>query len=219
MTNALRYTTLLIAALNLMLLGCDTQRTASSQNQSAEGTAHHEPIQYTSSCLGNARFWQVPDDELVFTEWATSEDGALSYRLMVPKAPATAEDPMLFLAELRNNTDKPINVLRPLRDHYLAYYILELVGPDGPLEYTGPDVSHTLDEQAFMALPPDHVDRGDIELSVYYFAGSDKPGRYTIKCPYEVVNYFRELASRSSYDMPDLWVGEIVSESITIEQR
>jgi len=49
--------------------------------------------------------------------WVDSKDGALSLRLSAIHARVEKTRPIALAAELRNNTEKPLNVLRPFGDN------------------------------------------------------------------------------------------------------
>ena len=153
------------------------------------------------------------------TPWATSVDGVLSLRLIAPRTAISAEEPFVLLAELRNNTDEPINVLRPFGDKFGAAWRLRITGPDGTLPYTGSILEYEMAAEIFITLGPGEVIQDRENFRALQYAGSDTPGRYTIVYPYSVSHDSREMATSPRVGKHGLWVGEIISEPITIEKR
>ena len=72
-------------------------------------------------------------------EWVTSDDGDLSLRLRVKSALLATQDSIFVIAAIRNNTARPVTILRPFGDHYLAEAgQIKIWGEQGRIEYIGP---------------------------------------------------------------------------------
>ncbi len=158
--------------------------------------------------------WLIPDSELTMGEWAMSDDGAVSLRLMAPNKPVAGKEPMVILAELRNNTGEPITVISPFGDRHTAMRVMQISGPNGPLEYTGPYFKYSMGKNFRTSIPPGRAVRGSIELSVASYGGSDKPGQYTIVYPYIFGSHHANTPWGTA-----LWQGEIRSEAITVTRQ
>jgi len=147
-----------------------------------------------------------------------SKDGALSLRLSAIHARVEKTRPIALAAELRNNTDKPLNVLRPFGDRYVALAVgIELTGPNGPLRYTGPTLTYVLGSGAFATLAPGQVIRDKLELHVSTFAGSDAAGTYTVRYTYRASVGNEQTAARRGFK--NLWTGQIRSEAVTVTRQ
>jgi hypothetical protein len=62
--------------------------------------------------------------DLVASEWATSEDGAVSMRLLSPREPSAIDEPFVLLVELRNNTEEVMTFFHGGRS-------IQITRPDG----------------------------------------------------------------------------------------
>jgi hypothetical protein len=156
--------------------------------------------------------WLTPG-KLRAAEWATSQDGALSLRLLVPDAELRTSDPIVVLAELRNNTGKPMDVLRPFMDDSAR---IELRGPDGKVEYRRVDPTRGFGAKAFSTLSVGGVIRDRLELPVHAFAESDAPGEYEAGFAYRCHETHRKFAGTDWYGNKHPWVGQIRSKPITV---
>jgi hypothetical protein len=113
--------------------------------------------------------------------WVDSEDGLLSLRLGAPDTTVDSKAAITVVAELRNNSDEPANVLRPFGDLNAVASWFELTGPDGALGYTGPVPSYPLGRNSFAELSPGESIHDWRDLAVDGFDGSDVSGQYTIR--------------------------------------
>lgn len=149
--------------------------------------------------------------------WKTSEDGMLSLRLTAHETLLQPSEPIPIVVELRNNSDQPINIIRPFGDWYYALAVgIALRGPQGTIEYSGATPSYELGADAFSRLQPGEVVEDRTELTLDQFANSDMPGRYTIAYEY-VAQSWQEAASREGFD--NLWMGTIASGPVNVTKR
>ncbi|KKL08002.1 hypothetical protein LCGC14_2580300 [marine sediment metagenome] len=197
-------------------------RTPLTAHELSLGRAHH--VRPFDQRLLEA--WLVSDSDLTISDWATSDDGALSLRLMILKGATAANARLTLLGELRNNTDEPIDALRPFGDPPLSWSRLYISGPDGSHDPAGPSMDYGLAATAFATVPPGRTVRGHLDLSGgrYTYTGGrytvvDNPGRYTIAYGYEAHAGHRRSAVFPRFGKPNVWVGEIRSEPITLERR
>ncbi len=220
--------TLPVVVLGVFCVGCRDKGSADRETDSpsADEEATHarepaveEPVKYIGPRLPeeDSELWGIPARELLFTEWATSDDGALSLRLMAPKAGVHVDDPIILLMEMRNNTDEPITMFRPFAESIAG---VAISGPDGEVVHTGPVASSTFGAGAFVSIPGGYVLLGRRGLYVADYAGSDEPGHYTLTYHYVTGAYHQNIAvMRGVCAESELWPGEIYSEPITIEKR
>jgi hypothetical protein len=159
-----------------------------------------------------------PAEEQPSSVWFDSEDGALSLRLGAPDTTVNSGAPITVVAELRNNTDEPVNVLRPFGDWYESVAVgIALIGSDGPLRYTGDVPGYTLGRDAFTTLEPGQSIYDWLDLTVDCFGGSDLSGQYTIRYTYAASKGHRESADRM--ELKDLWTGNITSRAVTVTKE
>ncbi len=153
------------------------------------------------------------------TPWATSEDGVVSLRLFVEAKTIERNEPIVLIAELRNNSEQAVSVLRPFGDWYVAVSTgVDLHGPDGVLRYTGPTLEYQLDTSAFARVPAGQSIRDRLELSPSSYAGSDAPGQYRVVFTYDDTASHRNLATELKFK--DFWKGqELRSHQVSIEKR
>jgi len=166
--------------------------------------------------------------------WATSADGKLSLRLMTTAEAIYTLDSIPVIAELRNNTDKPVDVLRPFGHPVAEGRWIDLSGPDGKVRYSGDILSYALGAGAFSTISGGEVIRDRLELTVEHFTGSDMPGKYEISFTYAPCESDRKTAAnpalhRAAKTLEDIraqktprdfamniWVGQLRSRTLTV---
>lgn len=143
---------------------------------------------------------------LVTSDWVDSGDRKLSLRISTWIV--SGEGPFTLIAELRNNTKEPIEVLRPFGDRYAAACHIEIRGPSGKCAYSGPKWSYTLGANAFATIAPGEVlsDRAEFPFENYKTCGEQ--GVYQIR-----YRYVRENPRGHAGQGP-LWQGEITSAEL-----
>ena len=95
---------LLIIVVHFSVLGC-----------------HRETDSGTSKLVSSAQAEAAPKTGFHESEWVTSSDGVIAVRLSAAAAEFEKAKPIIVIAELRNDTAMPVNVLRPFGDEYRAY--------------------------------------------------------------------------------------------------
>jgi hypothetical protein len=157
---------------------------------------------------------QPPAAEQPSSEWVDSEDGVLSLRLGTPDTTVDCKDPITVVVELRNNSDEPVNVLRPFGDLNAVASWFDLTGPKGAIGYTDGMPSYPLGRNGFAELTPGKSICGWQDLIVECFDGSDLSGQYTVRYKYAVGRGHRESAERMGVE--NVWTGEITSRAVTV---
>jgi hypothetical protein len=143
--------------------------------------------------------------------WQDSPDGKLSACLTVDKTNFSAGDKIAIHCAVRNNTDKPITILRPFGDRFDLYSGVTILGPHGPVPYSGPPPDdYVLGAGSFMELPPHRVVDETLELPAGYFPSLGASGRYTIRYEFLSNGYPKQPAPEN------YWQGRIKTSPVTI---
>ncbi|MDF3056605.1 MAG: hypothetical protein K0R17_820 [Rariglobus sp.] len=117
----------------------------------------------------------------ILSEWRSSSDGAVSVCAYVDKTTFGATESIPLRCALRNNTGKPLTILRPFGDRWYAQTSgISIVGPGGVVPYRGPIAGYVLGTGAFIELAPHTVTEGVIELKPDVFPSLGEKGLYTI---------------------------------------
>lgn len=182
----------------------------------------HLPASISSDELFHARSLTVvlpgssEDPNLASSPWVNSKDGALSLRLLVSAKPVRAGDPIVVLAELRNNTGGCVNVLRPFGDSPVARKALRIAGPAGAIVPAFAALDYVLGTGAFVALLPGETIRDRLDVDPKFFPQSALPGKYVLRYPYRATEGNQEQAAQKWINLPNLWVGEIESGKVSL---
>jgi hypothetical protein len=126
--------------------------------------------------------------DLVASEWATSEDGVLSRRLLSPRAPSGIDEPIILLLEWRNNAEEAI--LLHLGDiNAPSPGLIILTVPDGsrhrwPRRVLARDTMYRHRPLPFFILGPGATFAGRFELTPE--ESMSQPGVYKIDLTYLV---------------------------------
>lgn len=148
--------------------------------------------------------------------WATSEDGALSLRIWAEPEVVGAAEPIVLVAEMRNNTKAPIEVLRPFGDSYqMMLHNIQIMGPNGKVPYSGPYKSYVLGAAAFARIEAGGTLRDAMKLPVIYFEKSNVAGAYSMVIRWEAGQSESQTAARAGFK--NLWTGSI--EGIVVNVR
>ncbi|MBT3200391.1 MAG: hypothetical protein HN350_10790 [Phycisphaerales bacterium] len=158
------------------------------------------------------KIWLVGED-LRATEWTTSKDGMLSIRLLGPARELGISESIMILVEMRNNTDKPLDVLRPLGDRFVSRF--SMTGPGGPVGGVRALPIYILGSGAFFTLQAREVIRDRRDLAIGAFR-SNAPGQYKTVFRYRASPRHHSTAAKERYGKKNIWVGEIQSEALTI---
>ena len=146
-----------------------------------------------------------------YRRWQSAKDAPVSVILTTEKTTFTAAEGVTFRCAVRNNTDKPITILRPFGDEFFAHSTgLSILGPDGVVGYSGPQKDYVLGSGSFVELAAHSVIEDAHTIPKDRFPGIDKPGLYVIQ--------YRYLSNgHPSRPPPDnFWTGFVDSEAITV---
>ena len=88
-------------------------------------------------------------------------------------------------AQIRNNGQAPITMLRPFGDSYLAKAVgIKIWDHKHRIRYSGPNVTYVIDADAFAVVEPGETSEDRIELSTDNFAGIEARGTYYLRYDY-----------------------------------
>jgi hypothetical protein len=137
-------TPLLCAALLVLVIS------SLSGGETADGTvAKGRPYYHESQLSGR------------FRQWRAAEDGALSVHLTTQKTTFSAAEGITLWCVVRNHSDKAMTILGPFGDEDYAHTTrLNVLGPDGPVAYDGPQKDYVLGTGSFVEVPAKSVVEG-----------------------------------------------------------
>jgi hypothetical protein len=148
--------------------------------------------------------------------WEKSGDGVLALRLAVNPATAKAGEPVHVVATLRNLSDKPVAVLRPLSDEQTVVFDwLEIRGPQGRLKTTRPHADTS--SYTFARIAPGDSVEDWFQVAPGVYEGLHRPGRYTISIDYKYAGNADAVAEKSG--LKSVWRGTIRSKSVSLTVR
>ena len=146
-----------------------------------------------------------------YRQWRQSPDGRLSVVLVTGKTTFAAAEGITVRCAVRNDTDAPMSVLRPFGDDYFAHSSgLSIMGPDGPVEYSGPQKDYVLGTGAFIELPARSVVEESMTIPKDRLPGIDEPGLYVIEYRYMSSGYPTQPAPSN------FWTGSVDSNPVTV---
>ena len=152
-----------------------------------------------------------PEYQSRHRQWRQSKDGPISVCLALPKTTFAAGKGITVRCAIRNDSDKAIMVLGPFGDSYFAESSgLLIIGPDGPVAYTGPHKDYMLGEGSFLELPPRSAIEEDFTITHEKFPGLDKPGLYTIEYRYNSQGYPKQPRPAN------YWAGYVDSNPVNV---
>lgn len=151
-------------------------------------------------------------------EWVNSDNGDLSLRLRVKSARLATQDSMIVIAEIRNNRQGPVTVLRPFGDPYFAKAVqIKIWGAQIQDKYSGPKLDYDLNAKAFVTLGANEIVIDTLELPVHDFAGTDKAGTYTLRFDYAYSGTWdKKVASEG---VKEIWHGAMCSREIQLQKK
>lgn len=151
-------------------------------------------------------------------DWVDSDNGDLSLRLGVESTRVAAQENIVVIAEIRNNRNRPITILRPF-----VYPYSGSVGQisiwdeqETMIKYTGPKYDFDLNAEAFVTLEPMGTTSAKLELSIANHAGTEKPGNYTVRANYSYDGEWDERVAKQG--VQDIWRGAICSREVRLKK-
>ena len=146
-----------------------------------------------------------------YRQWRVAEDGPLSVHLTAGKTTFTAAEGITLRCVVRNHSDKPVTILSPFGDEDYAHSSgLNMLGPDGPVAYNGPQKEYALSRDAFVEVPAKSVIEGSLTIPKDQFPGIDKPGLYVIDYGYVSRGY------PTQQPPANFWTGGVHTNPVTV---
>ena len=147
----------------------------------------------------------------ILSDWNDSTDGKLSMCLTVNKTTFSPLENIVIRSAVRNNTDKPIHILRPFGDEFYALSAgLHILGPENELEYYGAMKEYVLGTGSFHELKSGMVLDETLEIPKKHFKGLGDLGLYKIRYKYLSAGYPKR-------PKPDnFWEGSVNSKAIHV---
>ncbi len=145
------------------------------------------------------------------SEWKDSRDGKVSVCFAVDKTTFSVKETIAVRCAVRNNSEKPLTILRPFGDPFYAHSSgLAILGPEGAISYRGPMKDYMLGTGSFLELPPHTVVEETLELPTPVFPNLGKAGLYTIGYQFMSGGYPKQPAPET------YWQGQIKAAALTI---
>ena len=145
------------------------------------------------------------------SQWYASNDGNVSACLSLDKTTYAKTEVATLRCALRNNSDKPITILRPFGDTFYAHaYGLTILGPNGPIPYHGAMREYMLGASAFIELNSHMVVEETIELLPDVFPGLGDEGLYVISYDFLSDGYPQQPPPEN------FWTGKIKTGSVIL---
>ncbi len=147
--------------------------------------------------------------------WVAANDGSLSLRLSVATRRLKAHESIQVAAEIRNNSQQKITVLRPFGDNYAARAVgMKIWDEHQQIRYTGPVASYVIGAAAFAVIGPGETVQDRIELTIDNFAGMEPAGTYTLRYDYSYSGEWDTTAAAGASGIRDAWRGAICSREV-----
>ncbi len=200
----------------------DAELSAAIQFQEPKVTLITKPVRLkipaqksdTAAVVAAADNLQAPD---LPGEWVNSDNGDLSLRLRVKSARLATQDSIFVIAEIRNNTARPVTILRPFGDHYEAVAGgIKIWNEQAKVKYTGAKWDYDLNKAAFITLEAKEIATDTLELSVHNFAGTDKAETYTLRYDYAYSGTWDKKVADEG--VKGIWHGAICSREIQLKK-
>lgn len=147
-----------------------------------------------------------------YRQWRATADGRVAAHLTAEKTTfASAAEGITLRCVVRNHSDKAITILSPFGDTEYAHTTgLNVLGPDGPVAYDGPQTEYALGRDAFVELPAQSVTEGALTIPKERFPGIEKPGLYVVDYGYVSRGY------PAQQPPANFWTGGVQTNPVTI---
>lgn len=157
---------------------------------------------------------QAPDSS---AEWVDSDNGDLSLRLRVKSARLAAQDSIVVIAEIRNNRQGPVTILRPFGDHYEAVAGgIKIWNEQAKVKYTGATWDYDLDKTSFITLAAKEIVTDTLALTINGFAETGKAGSYAVRYDYSYRGTWDEIVAKQG--VKGIWRGAICSREVRVKR-
>lgn len=152
--------------------------------------------------------------------WVRSDDRAIAMRLSVGSPSVDANEHFQLIAEFRNDSLRPVTVLRPFGDWYLASAVgIKVWNADRRIDYSGPQMTYVIGADAFAVMAPGETIQGKIDMIAENYLGIDKQGTYMLRYDYQYDGRWDTTAAAGGSGIKDAWRGTIVSREVKINRE
>ena len=128
----------------------------------------------TGAWDGTVKLWELSDPE-PNDLWVKSADGALALRVTAKSNQLAPGDPVELAVTLKNLSDKPVNVIKPLGVPQVVSGSIDVRGSKGKLGYLGSPAIYVVSPSAFTRLGPGDSIRETVKLECVTTMGSRLP--------------------------------------------
>ena len=152
--------------------------------------------------------------------WVTADDGRLSLRFSVVNRRWKANESIQVAAEIRNNSQQKITVLRPFGDNHAARAVgMKIWDGNRQIRYTGALASYVIGSAAFAVIDPGEAVQDKLELTIDNFGGIEPPGTYTLRYDYSYNGQWDTTAAAGDSGIMDAWRGAICSREVEVVRQ
>lgn len=149
--------------------------------------------------------------------WVASDDRQLALRMSVGSPSVGADKDFQLIAELRNDSQRPITVIRPFGDWYLSSAVgIKIWNAQRRVDYTGPKWTYVVGSDAFAVIAPGETIQDKIDMSIENFAGIEEQGEYILRYDYTYDGRWDTTAAAGGSGIKDAWRGTIVSREVQV---
>ncbi|MHC4575050.1 MAG: hypothetical protein ACYS76_13120 [Planctomycetota bacterium] len=160
---------------------------------------------------GRRSEYREPPAPASLFEWRDSQDGLLSVCFTVDKTTFSKDEAFSLRCAIRNNTDRPLTILRPFGDEFYSLSSgLHILGPTGKVTYGGAWKDYVLGLYSFDELPPHAVIDETLKLPNELFPGIESRGLYKLVYTYQSSGYPKK-PKPANY-----WEGKIISCAVIL---
>ncbi len=176
------------------------------------------PFQNGNANLASGQSQPTPQALDSSAEWVDSDNGDLSLRQRVKSALLTTQDSIFVIAEIRNNRNGPVTILRPCGDHYEAVAGgIKIWTEKAKVKYTGPKWDYDLNKTAFTVLEAKAIVTETLELQVSDFVEIGKVGSYAVRYDYSYQGGWDDIVAKQG--VKGVWHGSICSREVQVKRK
>lgn len=147
----------------------------------------------------------------ILFEWTDSKDGLLSVCFTVDKTTFSRDEAFSIRCAVKNNSDKPLTILRPFGDEFYSLSSgLHVLGPTSSVTYHGPWKEYVYSLDWFYELPPRTIIDETLQIPNELFPGIQSPGLYRISYTYQSSGYPKKIKPAN------LWEGKVPGGSVIL---
>ena len=148
-------------------------------------------------------------------QWVDSDDGSLALRLSVASLTVAADADIEITAQIRNTSGRPITVLLPFGDWYVAEASgIKIWNKKRRLRYTGATPDYVVGKDGFAVVAPGETIEDKIKLTAANFAGLEELGMYALRYDYRYDGGWDATAG-----IRGAWRGKVSSREVHVSRK